>query len=129
MRHKVTASSLNQSFERRTFILGAVQGGLGLLLAGRMGYIAVAENAKYAMEAESNRVNLTLIPPRRGWILDRTGAPLASNHADFRVDIIKKRLIDSERTVDELTQLLKFSPDKTQDLRDRLAQAAGFQPV
>lgn len=129
MRQKFTASTLAQSFERRSFLLGAVQGGVGLLLAARMGYIAVAENAKYAMEAESNRVNLTLIPPRRGWILDRNGAPLASNRADFRIDIIPKRLSDPDATVRQLAELLKFTPDKTQDLRDRLAQAAGFQPV
>src|SRR6185437_14574898 len=94
-----------------------------------MGYLAVAENAKYAMEAESNRVNLTLIPPRRGWILDRYGKPLASNRADFRIDIIPKRLANPEATVTQLAGLLKFTPDKTQDLRDRLAQSAGFQPV
>src|SRR5690606_40282746 len=52
------------------------------------------ENEKYEMEAESNRVNLVLIPPRRGWILDRNGSPLASNRADFRVDIIPERLDD-----------------------------------
>jgi penicillin-binding protein 2 len=129
MRHKFTTASLAQSFDRRSFVVGAMQGGLGLLLAARMGYIAVAENAKYAMEAESNRVNLTLIPPRRGWILDRNGKPLASNKADFRIDIIPKRLSDAEGTVTELSTLLKLMPDKTQDLRDRLAQAAGFQPV
>ena len=129
MRQKITATTLNQSFERRTFLVGAVQGGLGLLLATRMGYLAVAENAKYAMEAESNRVNLTLIPPRRGWILDRYGKPLASNRADFRIDIIPKRLANPEATVTQLAGLLKFTPDKTQDLLDRLSQSAGFQPV
>src|SRR5688500_9004696 len=129
MRQKFTSSWLAQSFERRTFIVGALQGGIGLLLAARMGYIAVAENEKYEMEAESNRVNLTLIPPRRGWILDRDGSPLASNRADFRVDIIPKRLENPEGTVELLSRLLKFTPDQVQDLRDRLNQAAGFQPV
>ncbi|HEY7808576.1 MAG TPA: penicillin-binding protein 2 [Croceibacterium sp.] len=129
MKQKFTASSLRQSFDRRTFVVGAIQGGIGLLLAARMGYIAVAENAKYAMESESNRVNLSLIPPRRGWILDRNGAPLASNKADFRVDIIPERLADKVGEVNALAGLLKFTPDKTQDLRDRLAQAARFQPV
>jgi penicillin-binding protein 2 len=128
-RPKFTATSLEQSFDRRTFVVGAVQGGIGLLLAARMGYIAVAENEKYAMESESNRVNLSLIPPRRGWILDRNGVPLASNRADFRVDIIPKRLTDPEGTIRQLAELLKFTPDETQDLRDRLARAAGFQPV
>jgi penicillin-binding protein 2 len=129
VKQKFTASTLNHTFERRSFLVGAIQGGLGLLLAARMGYIAVAENAKYAMEAESNRVNLTLIPPRRGWILDRNGKPLASNRADFRIDIIPKRLENPDATVGQLAQLLKFTPDQTQDLHDRLTQAAGFQPV
>src|SRR5690606_11265301 len=93
-RQKFTPTLLTQTFERRSCIIGAVQGGVGMLLAARMGYIAVAENEKYEMEAESNRVNLTLIPPRRGWILDRNGSPLASNRADFRVDIIPDRLED-----------------------------------
>jgi len=129
MRHRLTSSSLAQSFDRRTFVLGAVQGGVGLLLAARMGYIAVAENEKYEMEAESNRVNLSLIPPRRGWILDRNGAPLASNRADFRIDIIPDRLEDPKATLAMLSQLLRFSPAEAEDLRDRIEHSAGFQAV
>ncbi len=110
-------------------MVGAVQGGIGLLLAARMGYIAVAENEKYEMEAESNRVNLTLIPPRRGWILDRNGAPLASNRADFRVDILPERVIDKERTVEVLGNLLSFSADEVADLRTKLDKSASFQSV
>ena len=90
----INASILRSSFERRSVLIGTVQGGIGVLLAARMGYLAIAENEKYRLESESNRVNLTLIPPRRGWILDRDGAPLASNRADFRVDIIPERLSD-----------------------------------
>ena len=129
MRHKITSSTLAQAFDRRTFVVGAVQGGIGLLLAARMGYIAVAENEKYEMEAESNRVNLILIPPRRGWILDRNGSPLASNRADFRVDIIPERLENAEATVSTLGELLEFTPVEMQDLRDKIDKSAGFQPV
>lgn len=129
MKQKFTPSQLAQSFDRRTFVVGAVQGGIGLLLAARMGYIAVAENEKYEMEAESNRVNLVLIPPRRGWILDRNGSPLASNRADFRVDIIPERLDDPEQTITTLGNLLGMTPVEVQDLRDKVAKAAPFQPV
>lgn len=129
MRHRLTASALAQSFDRRSFVLGGIQGGIGLLLAARMGYIAVAENEKYEMEAESNRVNLTLIPPRRGWILDRNGAPLASNRADFRVDIIPERLERPAHTIAVLSDLLGFSAAEREDLRDRVAQAARYQAV
>jgi len=129
MERKVTLTSLKETFERRSFVVGAMQGGVGLLLAARMGYIAVAENEKYEMESESNRVNLTLIPPRRGWILDRNGSPLASNITDFRVDVVPERLRDPEAEVTMLADLLNFTALERQDLTDRLADAVGYQVV
>ncbi len=128
-RPPVTPIALTHKFNRRSFVLGAVQGGVGLLLAARMGYLAVAENEKYLAASESNRVNLTLIPPRRGWVLDRNGAPLASNRADFRVDVIPDRLANPDRTISELAGLLSLPADKVRDIRDRLEKAHGFQPV
>jgi len=124
-----TAGGLRNSFQRRTFLIGGVQGGIGLLLAARMGYLAVAENERYRMLSESNRVNLTLIPPRRGWILDRNGDPLASNRADFRVDIIPDRMDNPQATVEILGSLIPLSPVEVQDLKDKLADSRGFQPV
>ncbi|HTM94237.1 MAG TPA: penicillin-binding protein 2, partial [Croceibacterium sp.] len=131
MKQQLTATALRHSFDRRSIVLGAVQGGVGLLLAARMGYIAVAENERYQMLAESNRVNLTLIPPRRGWILDREGAPLASNRADFRVDIIPERAKDPERTIERLGKLLNLDEVDIADLKGKLeaAGANGFQPI
>lgn len=125
----VSSGTLQNAFDRRSMLLGALQGGVGLLLAGRMAWIAVAQNAKYETLAESNRVNLTLVPPRRGWVLDRHGAPIASNRADFRVDIIPDRLVDTDRTLGELGRLLRLTAVQVQDLRDKLDKAGGFQPV
>ena len=125
----VSSGTLHNSFDRRSVMVGALQGGVGLLLAARMTWIAVAQQDKYKTLAESNRVNLTLVPPRRGWILDRNGAPLASNRADFRVDIIPERLVHADKTVAELGQLLQLTAVQLQDLRDRLDKAGGFQPV
>lgn len=125
----VTMAQLQDRFDRRTVVIGTAQAGLGVLLALRMGYISVAENSKYRMEAESNRVNLTLVPPRRGWILDRNGAPLASNQADFRVDIIPDRMKDPQGTVDRLGELLALDEIAVRDLKDRIKQAHGFQPI
>lgn len=125
----VTSIGLTQKFNRRSVVLGAAQGSVGMLLAARMGYLAVAENEKYKAASESNRVNLTLIPPRRGWVLDRAGAPLASNRADFRVDVIPDRLADADTTVGLLAGLLSLPPDRVRDIKDRIDKAHGFQPV
>ncbi|WP_137679212.1 penicillin-binding protein 2 [Aurantiacibacter suaedae] len=129
MEQRLSSNSLKETFDRRSFVVGAVQGGVGLLLAARMGYIAVAENEKYEMEAESNRVNLSLIPPRRGWILDRNGSPLASNRSDFRVDIIPERLHDREATVDLLSKVLAFDDLERKDLVERIENASSYQVV
>ncbi|MEN7537237.1 penicillin-binding protein 2 [Aurantiacibacter flavus] len=129
MEPRISSNSLKETFDRRSFVVGAVQGGVGLLLAARMGYIAVAENEKYEMEAESNRVNLSLIPPRRGWILDRNGSPLASNRSDFRVDIIPERLHDREATIDLLSKVLAFDDLERKDLVERIENASSYQVV
>ena len=125
----VTPAQLNNAFDRRVFVIGSLQLGVGVLLAARLGYLTVAENSKYAAAAESNRVNLTLIPPRRGAILDRNGAALAANRAAFRVDVVPERLIEPEKTLATLANLLALPPEKLQDVKDKLEKAHGFQPV
>ncbi|MEP7351182.1 MAG: penicillin-binding protein 2 [Sphingorhabdus sp.] len=126
---QVTSGQLDFTFTRRTMFVGGVQAAIGLLLAGRMSYIAVAENEKYKLLAESNRVNLTIIPPRRGWFVDRYGKPIATNRADFRVDIIPDRLVDKDKTVATLAELLALAPDDIDRINRELKQAQGFQPV
>ncbi|NQX95335.1 MAG: penicillin-binding protein 2, partial [Erythrobacter sp.] len=110
-------------------MIGTVQGGVAVLLAVRMGYLAIAENEKYRLESESNRVNLTLIPPRRGWILDRNGAPLASNRADFRVDMIPDRLTEPEAMIDQIGSLLALEPTRIADIKQEVAVSNGYQPI
>ncbi|WP_423142399.1 penicillin-binding protein 2 [Parablastomonas sp. CN1-191] len=127
---KLTSSgTLRNSFERRTVLLAGLQGSVATLLAVRMGWIGLAENEKYKTLSESNRVNLTLIPPRRGWVLDRHGAPLASNRADFRVDMIPERVGDVDDTIGRLATLLALTPVQQQDLKDKVDKAHGFAPV
>ena len=125
----LSQTMLANSFDRRTMVLGAAQGALGLLLAGRMGYLAVAQNEKYELESESNRVNLSLIPPRRGWILDRDGVPIASNRPDFRVDVVPNRVDDVGQTVKTLGNLLGMNEAAMGDLRRRIEESSGFAPV
>ena len=91
------------------------------LLAGRMGYIAIAENERYSGLAESNRVQMRLIPPRRGWIVDRHGQPMAINRSDFRVDLIPDQLEDPERVIaDARPHPRRCRPRRSQRIRTEL---------
>ncbi|MDR6127041.1 penicillin-binding protein 2 [Sphingomonas sp. SORGH_AS802] len=127
----VTEATQAYSFSRRAWLLGGAQAGVGLLLAGRMAWLSVAQNAKYNLLSESNRVNATLVPPRRGWIIDRHGLPVANNRTDFRVDILPDRLPkpERERVLALLTKLLQLTPEDLERIRIDLDRAAGFQPV
>ena len=126
---RITEAAQAYSFSRRALVLGGLQGTAALVLAGRMTYLAVYENERYRLLAESNRINLTLTPPRRGWIVDRNGAPLANNRTDFRVDIIPDRLEDKDKTIDALQRILGFSPEERTRIEADVKRAAGFQPV
>ena len=128
-RKTVNEASLSFTFTRRAMVVGGLQAGMGAMLIGRMGWISVAENEKYNLLSESNRVNLTLIPPRRGWILDRNGRALANNRTDFRVDLIPERVTDPEGTIRSLTQLLSLPPDEVERIQTELEKAPGFRPV
>ncbi len=129
----VTEAMQQYSFSRRAWLLGTAQAGIGVLLAGRMGWLAIAQNEKYNLLSESNRVNLTMIPPRRGWIVDRHGAPLANNRTDFRVDIIPDRLEGGDEGRDRvlrlLASLLALPPEEVERIKIDIESAAGFQPV
>jgi penicillin-binding protein 2 len=125
----VTEAQQKLTFSRRSILLGGAQLGIGAILATRMAWISVIENERYSLLAESNRVNLTLVPPRRGWIVDRIGRPLALNRTAFRVDIIPDRLQDDDRVLSELQRLMKIEPDEMERIRSEIKKAQGFQPI
>ncbi|MGE5721034.1 MAG: penicillin-binding protein 2 [Sphingomonadales bacterium] len=124
-----TESSQGYTFTRRALVLGAAEAGVATLLAARMAWLSIAENERYNLLAESNRVQLVLIPPRRGWIVDRHGEPIAINRSDYRVDLIPDQLEHPEPTIAELAKLLQLPEEEVQRIREDLAKSAGYQPV
>jgi penicillin-binding protein 2 len=126
---RITEATQTYSFSRRAVVLGAAQGAVGMVLAGRMAWLSVVENEQYKLKAESNRVSNTLIPPRRGWLLDRNGKPLASNRTDFRIDLIPDRIVDKDKLLAELTRLLNLGPEDLARIETDLKRAGGFRPV
>ena len=126
---RITEAAQAYSFSRRALMLGGIQAAVGLTLAGRMVWLSVFENEKFRLLAESNRINLTLTPPRRGWIVDRNNKPIAINRSDFRVDIIPDQLENPTQTLRLLTQLMKLTPDDVDRIIKELKEAHGYQPV
>jgi len=110
-------------------IVGAAQAAVGALLVGRLGWLSVAQSERYKLLSENNRVQLIVVPPRRGWLVDRKGVPIAINRSDFRIDIIPQQLKDPETTLRKLAQLLELDRDEMDRILKELKQSRGFQPV
>ena len=132
MKHvRITTVHQSITFSRRMMLLSGAQVAVGGLLVGRMGWLAIAQNEKYQLLSESNRVQLIPVPPRRGWLIDRNGKPIAINKASFRVDLIPQQIPkgNGDRTIAQLQHLMNLPPDEVDRITRELAASRGFQPV
>ena len=107
-----------RQFDRRAFFLGAVQAGAGIALIGRMAQLSIAEADKYKVAAEDNRVALHLIPPRRGWIVDATGAALATNRPAYAVELVPSLAGDFEAALARIAAIVPLAPADLARIRD-----------
>jgi len=126
---RITNTHQSMTFSRRMLVLGGAQAAIGSLLIGRLGWLAIAQNEKYQLLSESNRVQLIPVPPRRGWIIDRNGKPIAINRASFRVDIIPQQLEKGRDIVPDVARLLDLTEEDVARIRGELAESRGFHPV
>jgi penicillin-binding protein 2 len=126
---RLTNAHQSITFSRRMMLLSGAEAAIGAVLIGRLGWLAVAQNEKYQLLSESNRVQLIPVPPRRGWLIDRNGRPIAINKASFRVDIVPQQLEQDRDVVPDLARLLTLDEDEVERIRRELGESRGFQPV
>lgn len=118
-----------KTFSRRALLLGGVQAALFGTLAARMYYLQIVESDRYKMLAEDNRINLRLLPPPRGRILDRFGTPLAINQQTYRLVMVREQSKDVEATLDALGQIISLSDDERARILREMSRKRGFVPV
>ncbi len=126
---RLTPVHQGMTFSRRMVIAAGAQAAVGGLLLGRLGWLAVAENERYKLLSEDNRVQLIIVPPRRGWLVDRFGKPIAINRSDFRVDLIPDQIENPAATLRTLARLLRLDVDEVDRILTELKAAKGYQPV
>jgi penicillin-binding protein 2 len=116
-------------FSRRTAILAGGKFMLLSALVGRMYYLQVIESERYKTLAEDNRINLRLLPPPRGRLVDRFGQPVAINQQNYRVVVIPEQTSDLEGTLEALGEIIPIGPvERRRILRDA-KRRRGFVPV
>jgi penicillin-binding protein 2 len=114
---------------RRAIMLAGGQVALLATLAGRMYYLQVMQADRYAMLADENRINIRLLAPPRGRIVDRFGVALADNHPTYRVVVVAEQAGDLESTLNAVGTLIPISDaDRRRVMRD-IRRKHSFVPV
>ncbi len=116
-------------FNRRMAILA---GGKALLLSalvGRMYYLQVIEADKYKTLADENRINLKLLPPPRGYVVDRRGLPVAVNRQNYRVLVVREQAGDVEATLERLRDVIEVGEGEKRRILREVRRKRSFVPV
>ena len=118
-----------KTFGRRAAVLASAK--LLLLggLCGRLYYLQVVESTRYQVLADENRINLRLLAPPRGHIVDRHSASLAVNIQNYRVVMIPEQALNVEETLARLNTIIEVSEyDRRRVLREARRRRA-FVPI
>jgi penicillin-binding protein 2 len=114
---------------RRAALLAGSQALMISALAGRLYQLQVFEKDHYRVMADENRINLRLLVPPRGRIIDRFGVSLADNRRNYRVVIVPEQTANIEATLDALAGLIEVNDtDRRRVVRDAKRKHA-FVPV
>jgi penicillin-binding protein 2 len=124
-----TDSDRQGQFSRRALLLGGGQAMLFGALAGRLYYLQVIEGDRYALLAEENRINVQLIQPRRGRIVDRFGVTLADNEQSYRVLLTAEQAADVDAVLAEVARIVGLNDDDLDRVRDDVRRQKNFVPV
>jgi penicillin-binding protein 2 len=114
---------------RRAALLAAGQGVLGAALIARLYQLQILESDRYTVLAEENRVNLRLLAPARGRILDRFGVPLADNRRNYRVVIVPEQADDLEATLRALGGVIELDEAERRRVLREARRKHSFVPI
>ena len=100
----------------------------GALLA-RFVYLQVVQRDYYHTKAEDNRISIVPVPPNRGLILDRNGVVLARNYSAYTLEIMQAKVVDLERTINELAEVVDIQPKDRSRFKKLLAETRNAETL
>jgi len=116
-------------FTRRALFVGVSQVVLISALVARMYDLQVVQSDGYKVLADENRINLRLLPPPRGRILDRNGTEIATNQQNYRVVLIAEQTKSVERTIDALGKVIPIAPHERSKIMRDVSRNRSFVPI
>ncbi len=116
-------------FSRRAFVIGGLQL-CGLVILGvRLAWLQIAQGKRYKMLSDKNRINIKILPPPRGEIVDRFGVPLAVNNQTYRVLIIPEQTDNIEKSLRALQSVIYVEEEHIDRILKEASKTAKFIPL
>ena len=113
-----------QRFTRRAMLIGAAQAGAFGLVGTRLFRLQVLDGPRYAPLADENRLNVQIVAPMRGRILDRFGEVLAANREGYRAVLVPSLAGSVKDVLALFSRLVPLSEEE----QERFVQRARRQP-
>jgi penicillin-binding protein 2 len=101
-----------RTINRRALMLGGAMSAMVAALGVRMRYLQIDQADEFRLLAEENRINIRLIPPERGLILDRNGKIIAANEQNYRVVITREDAGDAALVLRRLAGVIPMTPEE-----------------
>jgi penicillin-binding protein 2 len=125
---KDTAESIRK-ISRRGVILGGLQLAFAGVLGLRMQHLQVDQADEFRLLAEENRINIRLIPPKRGQIFDRNGVTLAANEPSYRITMVREDAGNVDEVIARLSNLVELDEDELNRALAEMERSAPFLPI
>ena len=130
MAHKITAKQQHVvDRKRRAMLICAGAGVMSLILGARLYDLQVIKAGKFRLLAEKNRIDLHLIAPPRGRIVDRNNVVLAQNIPDYQIRIIPEKAGSLPRIIRLLRQYITISDAEEKRIMGDFKRQAAFIPI
>ncbi|MBU2980907.1 penicillin-binding protein 2 [Lentibacter algarum] len=130
MRKSASEKTQSQALvTRRSLLVGGLQVGLVGALGARMHFLQVQQSDQFRFLAEENRIKVSLLPPARGQIFDRTGRVLAENIQSYRITVTREDAGDIDETIAKLSQLVELDPALLADALEQMQKRRGDVPI
>lgn len=114
---------------RRGLVLGGLMASVAVVLGGRMRHLQVDQADQFRLLAEENRINIRLLPPARGQVLDRNGLLIAGNEQNYRVVIVRDEVDDPDQALENLAKLIPLTPEDLAEVKEEMARRSRLLPV
>jgi penicillin-binding protein 2 len=116
-------------FSRRAVFAALIVVLVMAALIARLIWLQIFQFDYFTELSQGNRIRIEPIPPNRGLVLDRNGAPLALNVPAYQLELIREQVPDVDATLAGLVAIGLLDPNDVERLRRAIQSRRSFEAV